>query len=262
MPEGHRLLLQLAVYDDLGEMHRDLLDEIRRMHPASEGEELGLLALRLLSRDAADRIAPRGASDLRRWVERQGGELPRVKLRESLNPFGEDPMRMDLRWIGLAVVVAVLGGALLYLRRRQASASADRDSQSPEPPRVSPTSVSSKRSLRIAVAIPGSNLREVGLREAAAADILTRATYWWTGEPGTWDRVVADLGLSDLTNDPGDDEMVLIAFDIGNHTGSAPSSRPEAATLLRDAAVRGDVSLYRSFSLGAPQALSGAKFRR
>jgi hypothetical protein len=254
----------MDLYDALGQQHRELLEIVRRQFPDAKDEKLALHALRLISPEICDRVAGRGANGLREWVDEHRGEWPRVRNRDAIYGFsGEEQVCMDYRWIGLAVIVAVVAGAFIAVARSRAEERRE-DRPTPTPTPTPPPSRPQPRgpSVRVAVAVPCSKLREVGTGPNASADLLTRATYWWTGTSGTWERVVDDLGLAEVSGELGDDDMVLLVFDVRNHVGPALSSRPEAASVLRERSARSDVVVVGKFGMAAPQSLSAAGFRR
>lgn len=159
--------------------------------------------------------------------------------------------RGDLRWVGLAVLVAaVASGAVLLARRAQ--------SQAPVPQPEVP------RQLRIAMAVFARKIREAGSEPTAAAQLLTHAAYWWVGHGDAWDQVARLGGLSAVDRLPeSDDALLVVVFEgASGDTTSLPSSRPEGASRLRGAASVGDLRWVGTYAVRDPRQLVPSGFQR
>jgi hypothetical protein len=257
-----------ATYEFLGHKYRELFEAVRRDKPWLHGSALAADVLRWIDPGLARDVQREGG--IPQWVDRRGGERPRVGTRERIGSLAyefvyadgetseDNAMKEDLRWVGLAVLIAVASGALwLLLRKRGDSASAPASS-------VPPQALNSRMtSVRIALAVFSGKVRDVGGTTATAGDLLTHAAFWWAGPADGWERLARTAALSSVTGpSESDDALLVMVYEAPTTDGDVPSSRPEGATRLRDAARAGELRLIGTFAVSDPTNLSAAGFRR
>jgi hypothetical protein len=252
-----RAALRNEVYEFLGRQHSELLSSIRRQHPNIGGAGLALAALRQLHPDSARNAEQVGADHFfRRWIENRGGELPRIRIREQLMPAlsTSEDHTMELRWLGLAILVAAAGGAFLWLLARSKNPETSLP-PSPQPAKPQP--------VRFAAAAFSGKVRDAGTAPESAGDLLTQATYWWVGSADAWSAVTNNVPLTRIDTVPDtDDALVVVAYETARPPSGIPSSRPEGATRLRDAAREHDLRFVGMFSVEDPSLMTNAGFRR
>ena len=264
---GHPLL-NASAYEALGRSHSQVFDEMRSRDPDLRGAELAAHALALISPDLAAVIAPGGGADLREWVVRKGGTLP-AGLSASWTGHGRiggllpevsaegDPVQ----WLGLAVVVALVGGITLPfgVPRLRTPAVELRSPRSQRPPDSRP---STGVDLTIALGTDGGKVRMVGVDPSRAGDLLTRATYWWTGAPAAWRELSTNLSLRPISAPNHDDDFVVVVYSVTPAPSSGPTSRPEAAMLLQDLARSGRLAEPELYDVPVASELPANGFRR
>lgn len=252
-----RPALTNEVYEFLGRANQQLIAEVRRDRSDLHGPDLALAVLRVLRPDLS--VTPARARDyFRNWVDDHRGERPGVAKRERAFGMVRSEERMeteDLRWVGLAVLVGVAGGALLvHLNRRRPQAAGPAPRGSPPPPSQAPVC--------FALAAFSGKMREVGTQEANAGDLLTHAAFWWAGTRERWGDVVRGVGASPLRSLPdGNDDLVLAVYEAPPAGGGVPSSRPEGASRLRDAAAARELRSLGLFSVNRSE-LTAVGFKR
>ena len=258
-----RSVLTNTTYDFLGRQNRVLLDAARRDSPSARGAELATTVLRLLQMGVAREAARDGDVFYSEWLRRHGGERPRVRGLEHiggvLSTKDYTLETEDFRWVGLAVLIALTGGALALLLSRKR----EDDGLSPSTQQPQSVPASRPRPLRFAVAAFSGRVRDAGTTAATAGDLLTHAAFWWVGGVQDWDVIVRTAGLTETVGIPDTDDALLVFVYEAPGTGAGtPSSRPEGATRLREAARAGVLRIHGAFSIGDPAKLSAAGFRR
>lgn len=159
----------------------------------------------------------------------------------------------DLRWVGLAVLIAVAGGALALLLKRRRS----------EPQDPAPASPPKPTNLHFAVAVFSGRARDAGTSTDSAGDLLTQATYWWVGRSDSWSGLAGAAGLSAIAEIPATDDALLVVVFQAPETGAGtPSSRPEGAAQLRKASRVSQLHRVGIFAAKDASQLSAAGFRR
>ena len=254
-----RPLLRREVYDVLGRRYQELFHRSRRDIRGVANEALALKVLDILDPDVRTRERLGYATDLRRWIDRNEGELPR-QSRRAWRSKEEREMEEQLRWVGLAVVVALACGVLIYANRNRSATPQERG-PNPMPPPL-PQDRPIIQVLRFAVVLPASKVRDIGTADSEAGELLTRATYWWCGKPSTYDGLLRDIGAQPAPETPAEDEFLLVTFDVVDFTGSLPTSRPEGSIVLRQATQRGRTRYIENMSVGRLDGLEDAGFHR
>lgn len=253
-----------AIYEELGSAHRVLFEEAKAADSSAHGPELATLVLARLTPELAHQ-ARGNPQFFRRWVEHRGGELPRTGKREAFRDFVVEQIagakevdrveKEDLRWVGLAVLVAVVGAAFVALTRRT-STSAPLEPLRPVPSMVRP--------IRFAIAGFSRRIRDAGTGPTAASGLLTEAAYWWVGTRDGWERVADASALLPIDRLPeSDDALLVVVFEeASGDTTSLPSSRPEGASRLRGAASVGDLRWVGTYAVRDPRQLVPSGFQR
>jgi len=223
--------LRQETYLFLGQRNRELLDEAVRRRPDARGPEIGLIVLELLGAREVIRATDSPSRFFDRWVRERGGLPPRLRKRDKYLSGGEAAMELErLKWVGLALIVALAGGAVWSLVARQKiAADPTARTRPPRPPPPEPTR------WRIAVSVFSGKLRDRSITTREAADVLAHAPYWWIGDLRSWNEMASSdfEPVSDLPD--SDDALVIVVLEAVSG-GPPPSSRPEAASLLRAAA--------------------------
>jgi len=257
IPDVGRRLLNDAVYEEMGKRHVELLDQVLGARPDLSGPDLTRAVLEVVAPGAGpDPSEDRYAFE--RWVRRRHGVLPsRARKRDGY--WTEESQREAemFRWAGLAIVMALVSGALIYwaLSRRPESRQ-ERERERPSPPPKAPPPA------RVVVAMVAfSGKVRHGADPSAAADLLTKATHWWSGTDDEWARVQSVLGTSPVQDLPaGEDALLVVAYDA--LLDEALRSRPDAAMVLRDLAGRERLRTVGIFAIGNPGQLAQAGFTR
>ncbi len=97
---------------------------------------------------------------------------------------------------------------------------------------------------------------------SSAADLVSKATFWWVGETDSWLNVKRSGIFIPLTGSPSsEDELIMLAMDLIHTSESPPTSRPEVSSLLR-AAGTGDIELVDKFTVNKPSELMALGFKR
>ncbi len=251
-----RAVLTKAHYEFFGESHRALLSAVRHKSPNASGAELATEVLRLIDPSTAQRPEYQGAQFFDHWIKQRGGESPRDNF---LKRHATGNMEIeDIRWVGLAVLIATVGGALVQLLRK-------RNDDAPAPSALRPhyTSIPKLQTVRFAVAAFSGKVRDAGATDAGAGDLLTHAAFWWVGSPQDWDGIIRAAGLAPISEIPDtDDALMVLLFDAVNTTAETPSSRPEGATYLREAARSRNLRMRGMFATSDSCRLIDFGFRR
>lgn len=255
-----RPTLTNATYEHLGRQNEELLHRAQRAAPHARGPTLAAIALCLLLPPESTAEVQRGEEQyFERWVHARGGEMPGLGRRDQLfGRFTGEALEIEnLRWIGLAVLVALASGAFVWLLNRERS-SADA-APAPRPPVASPR----PQTLCFAVAAFSGKVRDTGATPDTAGSLLTQSTFWWVGPRQGWDGVSRSAGLSPLEALPQtDDALLVVAYEAPHAPGALPSSRPEGATFLREASKGGELRVMGTFSVRDTSQLSAAGFRK
>jgi hypothetical protein len=250
--------LRNEVYEHHGKSNRGFLEVVVRDTPHLKGAAVGAAVLRLLEVPEATEAARNPECFFHGWVRNHGGGD--VPGRRDLNYFVRKEAAMEsenLRWVGLAILVAVAGG-VLWLQRRESEAKPSRErATSPSLPKPRPMPI------RLAVAVFAGKLPAGELDVANVADLVARATYWWVGTADSWSRTGGD-GTFQPLNGPAtsDDALIVLLVDVLDAAGRAPTSRPEASSQLRAAASRGDAKILGRYTVIDATALTAEGFRR
>lgn len=258
---GLRSALRNEVYEHIGEANRPLLKQVLRDEPHLEGPSVGAAVLRKLEVPQASEATRNPEWFFEDWVrDHGGGDIPRRRRRDDLFAGKEAAMESEnLKWVGLAVLVAVAGGALWLLLRRAGDETTRERAPSPPPPKPTPKAVP----IRLAVAIFAGKLPSGELDVTGVADLVARATYWWVGTPDSWIRTGGDGIFDPLRGAPtSDDALIVLLVDMLEAAERSPTSRPEASSQLRAAASRGDAEIVGQFVVTDASALTSVGFRR
>ncbi len=257
-------VLRNETYEFLGQKHRALLDAARREVPRARGAALATAVLGLLQPDIARDAQREGDAFFDRWLDHHGGERPRIRTREKLSAFisseDETMETEDVRWVGLAVLVAVASGALVWLLALKRSETA---SAVPLGARPAPAPAPRPKPVRFAVAAFSGKVRDAGTTATNAGDLLTQATFWWVGSSDSWDGLAGSAGLSAIEKLPQtDDALLVVVYEAPQTSSGTPSSRPEGATRLREASRDRELRVVGVFAVSDPSQLSAVGFRR
>ena len=163
------------------------------------------------------------------------------------------------RWGGLAVLAALAAGVAAVLLR------ARKPSGGPAPPEVRPPFIPppKPKPVRFAIAAFSGKVRNAGPNPGSAGDLLTQGPFWWVGTEDNWSATVQTAGLSTIEGIPESDDALLVLVYEAPATGAgAPSSRPEGAARLREAARSGELRAIGTFAISEPARLGAAGFRR
>ena len=251
--------LRNETYEFLGLKHRALLDRARRDVPEARGAALATAVLGLLLPDLAHDAQQEGDAFFDKWLDDHDGKRPRIRKRD----FRSKDKKMeaeDLWWVGLAVLVAVAGGALFGLLARKGS---DTGIAPLRVARPAPMRPSKPKLVLFAIAAFSGKVRNTGTTATNAGDLLTQATYWWVGTPEDWDGLRGAAGLSPINTPPAtDDALLVVAYEAPEAGGGTPSSRPEGATRLREASQGRELRVVGTYAASDPSRLSLAGFRR
>lgn len=240
------------VYELIGSQNGALLREVRAAFPGARGPSLAAATLEVLGAAEADRALREGRAFFERWVTAQGGRMPGFSWSER-----HEVEKEDLRWFGLALIIALAGGVLLSLARgrrpyEKHGTTSPASSKQPRP-----------KKLRFAVGAFSGKVRDVGVDAAGAGDLFTQAPFWWVGSTDGWDDFAQSATLSLLAELPSaDDVLVVLAYELAQGEGGEPSSRTEGAARLRDALQRNALTVVGTFAVDEPAKLSDAGFRR
>lgn len=118
------------------------------------------------------------------------------------------------------------------------------------------------RPVTFAMAVTGRDIAAVGPEVARAGDLLTRAVFWWAGDPEILAQRTADLGLQEPGRAPEEDELMLLAFEAELSEQERLGSRMGAAEVLRREGQAGGLRPGTFCSITRPGALRSAGFRR
>lgn len=255
-----RPALRNEVYEHLGKSNRVFLEQVERDQPDIEGAAVGAAVLRLLEVPEATAAVRNPEWFFEDWVrDHGGGDVPRRRKRDYIAGREAAMESENLKWVGLAILVAVAGGALWLLLRKSEEGPSRERTPSPSPPKPKPKPVP----IRIAVAIFAGKLPAGELGVASVADLVARATYWWVGTPDSWARTGGDGTFQPLDGSPtSDDALIVLLVDVLDAAGRAPTSRPEASSQLRSAASRGDAEIVGKYTVTDASALTAVGFRR
>lgn len=258
-PEVGRRLLHDDVYEEMGKRHVKVLDKVLVGSPDLSGPDLTRAVLEVVAPDAApDALEARYV--LERWVRSRHGVMPSRARRRDGYWTEESQREVEMfRWAGLAIVMALVSGALVYwaLSRRSESRQ-DSERQPPStPPKAPPPPA---RAVVAMVAFSGK-VRD-GADPSVAADLLTKATHWWSGTDDDWARVQLVLGTKSVSNMPASDDALLVVAYEAMLDDAPPRSRPDASMVLRDLSRRERLRTVGIFDIGDPGQLSEAGFRR
>jgi len=255
--------LRNDVYEALGHRHQALLREVPLREARSSGPYVAATVLGLLNSEAASVAQANPAAFFKHWVaqhqgqmpasQRAGGIISAILGRDESGPTDGE----TLRWVGLAVIVAVWEGALLALPGRQ-------QDQAPGPaPHSTPPKARVAAHGLVAIGLFSRNLRDLGSEPDVAGDLLARARYWWAGDSRRWGSVEATARLEPVADSPvADDGLVVVVYRTMPSRGGSPSSRPETASLLRAASRGGEVERIGTYIAREPDQLTAAGFRR
>lgn len=267
---GLRFALKNEVYEHIGKSNRGLLQQVLRDEPHLGGASVGAAVLRKLEVPQASEATRNPEWFFEDWVREQGGGetpkrrhglLPDIrKLRLPLVSGKEEDMDSEnLKWVGLAVLVAVAGGVLSSLLRRHNDENTRERAPTPLPPKPTPKA----EPIRLAVAIFAGKLPSGELDVTGVADLVARATYWWVGTPDSWIRTGGEGIVEPLRGAPtSDDALIVLLVDMPEAAERSPTSRPEASSQLRAAASRREAVLVGQFVVTDASALTSVGFRR
>jgi len=239
----------------------------RSSHPdedSESGPRFVLHMLDILSPDLRGNEGINTENEIIVWVKKHGGTMPSSPFSTGLYLRGKKEERMEqeqIQWLGLAIAIALICGVLFALSRRTSERSLPSESALEPSPPTRPRSPP-VHSLRLAMVLSASKLRDIGEMAASASDLLTRATYWWSGTPSEWSAIPLDIDAAKITGELADDEYIVTVFDVNPFAGSAPTSRPEGALALRQASAKHQVRHIATLVVRRPSDLEKAGFRR
>jgi hypothetical protein len=198
------------------------------------------------------------------WLEEHDGrDLPGHETRKFRRPKwipknDNESMKSEdnLRWVGLAVLVAVSYGIWRVLQNSRIPPVEPNVTSPPLPPRAK------KSRICIAMGIFAGQLPPGEFVASSAADLVSKATFWWGGETDSWQKVMNSGIFNPLTGSPSsDDSLVMLVVNLIHTSEFPPTSRPEVSSLLRAADTR-DIELVDRFTVSKPDALMDLGFRR
>lgn len=224
-------IMTQELYEWFGRENKKLLKEID--DPNLRESFLALEVVKLLNPELAREFENNPDARFARWVKNRGGELPRYQKREGLLAPRERKMEIvNLRWIGLAVLVVVVGGGLFHLIKKET-----KSEKLPPKPRKKPDIPTRKETVHsfvIAIAIDASKLEDQELTPESLAELTTQSVLYWVGSEDEWEEVQQTLALDTLHSSPSsEDALVLVSAQLRS-TKPTPTTRVEISSLLRE----------------------------
>jgi len=115
----------------------------------------------------------------------------------------------------------------------------------------------------IAAGAFSGKVREMRAASASVDDMLTQATYWWTGSTGDWDSVAQNLEIKEITDIPeADGDLLVLVFAPTCDCARVPTTRVEAAMCLRDSVTSDAPYSVKVYTIGEDKKLTDSQFQR
>jgi hypothetical protein len=253
------------VYLKIGEFNEELLKQVMLDSPRPEGAAIGIAVLRALG----VKVPPNALHDptefFREWIaDHDGKNLPghsRTTISRVVSWCTKDnneSMKSEdnLRWVGLAVLVAVSYGIWRLLKNARVAPEGQNVPTPPLPPRAKKTRIC------VAMGIFAGQLPPEEFVASSAADLVSKATFWWVGDTDSWPNVGKSGIFIPLIGSPSsDDALIMLVMNLIHTSESPPTSRPEVSSLLRAAGTR-DIELVNKFTVSKPGELMALGFKR
>lgn len=264
MPKtGLRPALCNDVYLHIGGSNKEVLQQVTRDSPHLEGAGVGVAVLRALGVNVPSNDLRDPSEFFKKWVnDHDGKDLPghikKWRSHEWTPRDNNESMKSEdnLRWVGLAVLVAVSYGIWRLLQNARVAPEGTNVPAQPQPLR------SKKTRICIAIGIFAGQMPPGEFVASSAADLVSKATFWWVGETDSWPNVGKSGILIPLTGSPSsDDALIMLVMNLIHTSESPPTSRPEVSSLLRVAGTR-DIELVDKFTVNKPEELMALGFKR
>jgi hypothetical protein len=251
------------VYLHIGKFNEGFLKQVTLENPHLEGAGVGVAVLRLLEVNVPSNALRDPTEFFKEWVKsRDGHDLPghskKWRSPEWIPNDNNESMKSEdnLRWIGLAVLVAVSYGIWRLLQNARMAPAGPNVPTPPPPPRAKKTRIC------IAMGIFAGQLPPGEFVASSAADLVSKATFWWVGETNSWLNVQKSGFIVPLTGSPSsEDELIMLVMNLIHTPEFPPTSRPEVSSLLRAAGTR-DIELVDKFTVNKPGELMALGFKR
>lgn len=238
-----------------------LRNEIQRRHQKNlGGAKLGLEALKVLDPDTYQDVQGLSRSpreSFREWLDNEELRLGDLLPQETHPHTDTRREKMEIRWIGVAALVALLGGASLYALKKLNGTTTNRK-HNPEPSGDAPegqdqhvgltpdaaardTDRERTSTIYVAVGVHSRTVRDVGGRTLAEAPALMReGMYWWSGNEEEWEDLLSSEGLQQISEVPeADDKLLIIGYEVPRKT-DLPSYSLEIRNLLKKSHKKND----------------------
>lgn len=227
-----------------GKSRKHLQKGIQKENPKLARSELGMEFLKnahISTWREVNSLGNRPRECFKMWFEEKN-----ISLGSLLPPSKSRQKDMDLYWIGIAALAALLGGASFYLRQREQEPDSElaeltREDKSSDWPLGSKAQRTAQeegvyRHL-MAVAAKTGTIRKTGAGSVQAApDVLTAGTHWWTGKSAEWNEVESSEEMRKIEQIPAaDDKLLVIAYEFQSTDRNSIDSRVEASDRLRQA---------------------------
>lgn len=254
-----------------GEVRDDLRKRLKKDKPTLVRSELGMELLKITHTPTwkeISSISNNSRKCFETWFNRKNIAL------DSLLPSNRRQKKdMDLYWIGIAALAALLGGASFYLRQREQEPDSELSEQTREdinPDR--PLESKTQRTVQegyvhrhlMAVAADAGSIREADAGSVQAApDVLTAGTHWWTGKSTEWNEIESSEELRKIDQIPtADDKLLIVAYEFQTTGRKGIDSRVEATDHLREMKDEGDLEMKGMYELSDPLVLREFGFSR
>jgi hypothetical protein len=235
----------IKIIKEAGDAQKELIKKIKERDPILVRSELGMEFLKKTHVPTWREVKDVGRSPrncFKVWFEEKN-----IALESLLPPTSKRRQKnMDVYWVGIAALAALLGGASFYLRQREQQPDSEPADLTPEDrsPNPSPESKVGRTAQEegacshlMAVAVKTGTIRKTGVGSVEAAPkFLTEGTHWWTGKSAEWNEVESSERMRKIDQIPAaDDKLLVIAYEFQSTDRNSIDSRVEASDRLRQA---------------------------
>ena len=225
------------LYNDVGDKYWKQLVKEQPDLTDNSGVELALAVLRLLDFSEIRKVEDDPESFFKEWCKKYDLEFINAfqnkKNRNKSDP--EEEMSEMKTIVGVAILISLVGGGILYLAKSRKSKKNNKTLTEPRTQPAHEPRVQPAHEPRVLVlAVHSGKIRSIGRNLERAGDLLADGQYWWLGKANEWPSKQKKMNLKEIHELPENNDAVLVVvYDINQSASGNPTSRPEASLWLR-----------------------------